>query len=45
MNANDIFTALTGIDEKYIDEAAYELIPATALPVRKIRFRPAKWLT
>lgn len=25
MNANDIFTALTGIDEKYIDEAAYEL--------------------
>lgn len=27
MNANDIFTALTGIDEKYIDEAAYELHP------------------
>lgn len=25
MNANDIFTALSGIDEKYIDEAAYEL--------------------
>ena len=27
MNANDLFTALTGIDEKYIDEAAYELHP------------------
>ncbi len=27
MNANDIFTALSGIDEKYIDEAAYELHP------------------
>jgi len=27
VNANDIFTALSGIDEKYIDEAAYELHP------------------
>ena len=25
MNGNDLFTALSGLDPKYIDEAAFEL--------------------